>query len=109
MVLKSRGSTLVSIDDVCCFCFCWPQCFAFVGYIVGLWAPGEVLRLNKAGTVLCNLLRAHCAAYRWVIADHQAVRYLVHIQAQSGLLVQDAAYRSRVCVWGGCYQVVWWV
>mmetsp|Transcript_541 Transcript_541/g.1451 ORF Transcript_541/g.1451 Transcript_541/m.1451 type:complete len:542 (-) Transcript_541:1396-3021(-) len=41
-----------------------PTCFAFVGYIVGLWAPGQLMRLNKAGTVLCNLMKAHCTTYR---------------------------------------------
>ncbi len=33
------------------------QCFAFVGYICGLWAPGRFLKFNEAGTVLCNLLK----------------------------------------------------
>ncbi|KAF5828616.1 glycoside hydrolase superfamily [Dunaliella salina] len=41
-----------------------PTCFAFVGYICGIWAPGKFLRLTEAGTVLCNLLKAHCAVYR---------------------------------------------
>lgn len=33
------------------------QCFAFVGYIVGIWAPGKFLKFTEAGTVLCNLLK----------------------------------------------------
>lgn len=33
------------------------QCFSFVGYIVGLWCPGERLKMTKCGVVLCNLMK----------------------------------------------------
>jgi beta-glucosidase len=57
------------------------SCYAFVGYIVGLWAPGKVLRCELAGAVLGNLLRAHVAAYRAIKAlpgGQRAAIGLVH-------------------------------
>jgi hypothetical protein len=40
-----------------------PTCTTFCGFIVGLHPPGELLSLVTAGHVICNMLRAHTAAY----------------------------------------------
>ena len=40
-----------------------PAIYAFQAYVRGLFPPGKFLRFQQAGTLLCNLLRAHVAVY----------------------------------------------
>lgn len=63
--------------EYCKKCFSWfgpkiklwatfnePTCFAFVGYIAGLWCPGKLMKFELAGKVLLNLLKAHIIVYK---------------------------------------------
>ncbi|KAL6746681.1 glycoside hydrolase superfamily [Haematococcus lacustris] len=66
-----------------------PTCFAFVGYIAGLWCPGELFGMQKCGQVLLNLLRAHVSVYR-------AIKALPGGQvARVGLVHQHIAFVPR--------------
>eukprot|EP00195_Chlamydomonas_chlamydogama_P008762 CAMPEP_0202896722 /NCGR_PEP_ID=MMETSP1392-20130828/5659_1 /ASSEMBLY_ACC=CAM_ASM_000868 /TAXON_ID=225041 /ORGANISM="Chlamydomonas chlamydogama, Strain SAG 11-48b" /LENGTH=537 /DNA_ID=CAMNT_0049582169 /DNA_START=105 /DNA_END=1718 /DNA_ORIENTATION=+ len=58
-----------------------PTCFAFVGYIAGLWCPGQVMKFKKGGQVLGVLLKAHVVVYEALKAmpgGQQACIGLVH-------------------------------
>jgi beta-glucosidase len=41
-----------------------PTVYSFMGYILGMHAPGKQLQFRTAGTVLCNLLDAHVRVYQ---------------------------------------------
>jgi beta-glucosidase/6-phospho-beta-glucosidase/beta-galactosidase len=78
-----------------------PTCFSAVGYIIGLWCPGKVMRFRMAGQVLCNLLRAHCAAYK-------AMKSMPGGQeAQIGIVHQHVSFKPRNNVWYIKYLCRW--
>jgi beta-glucosidase len=41
-----------------------PTVYSFMGYILGMHSPGKYMKFQQAGTVLCNLLKAHTATYK---------------------------------------------
>ncbi|HEX2977639.1 MAG TPA: family 1 glycosylhydrolase [Candidatus Babeliales bacterium] len=41
-----------------------PTVYSFMGFILGMHSPGKVMNFNAAGTVLKNLLTAHCRVYK---------------------------------------------
>lgn len=45
-----------------------PTCTMFLGWILGVHAPGKVMRVALAGKVLLNMLKAHGEAYRAIKA-----------------------------------------
>jgi beta-glucosidase len=41
-----------------------PTVYSFMGYILGMHSPGKIMNFHAAGTVLKNLLSAHCRVYQ---------------------------------------------
>jgi beta-glucosidase len=60
-----------------------PSSYAFAGYFIGIFPPAEK-DLQKAATVLKNMLRAHTSAYRCIKE--------IQPQAQVGLVVVNIIY-----------------
>lgn len=78
-----------------------PTVFAFVGYIMGLWAPGRTLGFVEAGEVLLNLLKAHVLAYKLIKSMEGGTNALVGIVHQHILFKPKTSvfYVKSMCSW----------
>lgn len=78
-----------------------PTVFAFVGYIMGLWAPGRTLGFVEAGEVLLNLMKAHVSAYKLIKSMPGGETSLVGIVHQHILFKPktDFFYVKSICSW----------